>query len=69
MASYTDDPVHDAAIRDMEYEQWVSTRPECDICGAAITDTHYFEYDNEIICPTCWDGVVVENFIRFIEED
>ena len=69
MLAYTDDPVRDAEVAALEGEKWLESRPICDICGAAITDAHYFEYENETICPGCWDAVVVENFIRFVEED
>lgn len=37
-------------------EEWLNSRPVCDICGQPIQENHMFEVDNEQICPDCIEG-------------
>ena len=54
--TYTDNPEHDSAMRDLEYEKFTDSRPTCDVCGQPITDTHYFEYNGEKVLRFTYIG-------------
>lgn len=49
----TGDPAHDAYMRDMEYEQWLQTRPICSVCGERIEDEKAVKIKGAYICMGC----------------
>ena len=44
---WTDDPVHDAAMRDLEMEREAEEYPVCDICGEPIYPGDWYTVINE----------------------
>lgn len=51
--SYTDDPGHDAYMRDMEHESWLSGRPICYLCREPIQTEKYVRIQNTNFCMQC----------------
>lgn len=59
---FTDDPISDFHEYDAECEDWLYSRPICDICDEHIQDDFYFEINGEKICECCMN----ENFRKVI---
>ena len=51
----TDDPVKDFDRHDRAQSKRLAELPECSICGNPIQDDHYYEINDENICPECLD--------------
>ena len=60
----TDDPALDSATRDEEFEDWLKTRPVCDICGEPIQEEYAFMYSGGWICSRC-----IEQNTFYIDEE
>ena len=64
------DPVMVDLVRhDIERSAWLRSRPVCEMCDEPIQDDHYFECEDCVFCPDCWDDYVRSNFLKFIDED
>lgn len=64
----TDDPIRDFEEHDAEQEEWLNSRPVCDMCGRHIQEDHYYDADGDILCDECISEYVRDNFLRYIEE-
>ena len=51
--SYTDDPGHDAYMRDMEHMEFLKSRPICCVCREPIQTEKAVKIDNVYICMEC----------------
>lgn len=68
MLHYTDDPIRDAEVAQMDAERWLDSRPTCELCGQPIQEDYYFRIDDMNICEYCWDPYIRANFLKIIEE-
>lgn len=51
---WTDDPVHDSAMRDIEAERDAEEYPDCAICGEKIyPGDWYWEYEDNYFHEDC----------------
>lgn len=49
---------------DMEQERKLDRLPKCSECGEAIQSEHYYEINDEPICPECMD----ENHRKWVDD-
>ena len=49
----TNDPLADFDRWDEEQQRMLEKSPKCDCCCEHIQDDHYYEINDEIICPDC----------------
>lgn len=59
---YTDDPGRDAYMHDMAAEEWLNTRPICQMCGERIQDDKAVLIHGAYICMDC-----IEENTRYLE--
>ena len=52
---WSDDPVRDAAMYDIEADNRLKQLPVCDECGEHIQDEYYYEFRDWVICPSCME--------------
>lgn len=52
----TNDPISDADRWDREGQRLLERSPRCDCCGEYIQDDHYYEINDENICPDCLEN-------------
>lgn len=64
---WTDDPVRDAIRHDRERQRKLDRLPKCDICGAAIQDDTFIDYNGEYICESCLDTEFRKRTENYIE--
>ena len=70
MMHYTDDPIRDAENYQADQEEWLKSRPICDVCGEPVQEDHYFSDGViDVCCPNCWGQYCIDNFLIDIEED
>ena len=60
----TDDPARDFLVYDAEQAHEAAKLPACADCGEPVQDDHYFEINDECICPPCLDS----NYRRWTDE-
>ena len=66
MMHYSDDPIRDAELTQLDQERWLESRPVCDCCGEPIQDDYYFYMgEGERICEDC----MIANYRVPIEEE
>ena len=51
--SYTDDPGHDAYMRDMEHMDFLKSRPICCVCREPIQTEKAIKIEHAYICWDC----------------
>lgn len=49
------DPLDDFERLDREQTRLLEALPVCDICGEPIQEDHYYQINEENICPECLD--------------
>lgn len=49
---------------DAEREAQLRKQPKCDYCGEYIQEDHYFDINDEKICPDCMDS----HFRKWVED-
>lgn len=59
--SYTDDPGHDAYMRDMEHEEFLTSRPICHVCQQPIQTEKAVRINQAYICMEC----ILEHTVYF----
>ena len=65
----TDNPDRDLERHERQQEEWLKSRPVCDMCGEPIQDDIYFEPEpGTCYCDECFALYVRDNFIRDIPE-
>lgn len=53
---YSDDPVRDYDRYCAEQERAIARLPICVDCDEPIQDDHYYEINDEVICPDCMES-------------
>ena len=53
--------------REREQEEWLNSRPVCDMCGDHIQDEGYYAIDGYNICEDCWEDYSKKHFWKEIE--
>lgn len=51
--AYTDDPVRDFLLHDIEQARRLDQLPRCDYCGKPIQGDHYFDINGDTLCERC----------------
>ena len=51
-----------------DQEGRLSKYPECDCCGEAITDEHFYNIDGTFICETCLKEEYRKNTEDYMED-
>ena len=58
----------DLARREREQEEWLRSRPVCEMCEEPIQEDHYFAPESGMcLCEDCFRQYVYDNFIKDIE--
>ena len=52
--SYTNNPIKDCHAHDSEGEEWLETRPVCEICGYHIQDEGGFLFEDKWYHNKCF---------------
>lgn len=52
----TDDPARDFLMHDAEQAAAEERLPVCADCGETVQDDHYYEINDEVICPDCLES-------------
>lgn len=52
----TPDNYSEWARHDAENEKWLARLPKCTECDEPIQDERCYEFDGELICPSCLEA-------------
>ena len=58
----TDDPIRDFETHEAMLAAKLEKCPVCDYCGERITDDHFYEINDERVCPDCLLAFCKDNF-------
>ena len=59
----------DLARHEREQEEWLKSRPVCDLCGEPIQDDVFYEPEPGMVyCYDCFNDYVHDNIMKFIPE-
>ena len=53
---YTDDPIADFDRWEDKQQDRLEKRPVCSVCDEHIQDDHYYQINDENICPDCLEN-------------
>lgn len=56
MMHYSDDPIRDAELTQLDQERWLESLPVCDECGEHIQSEDLYELDGLLFCESCMEG-------------
>lgn len=64
---YSDDPARDAERYAADQDRRLAQRPECSDCGEPVQDDHFYQINDEVICPKCMESNYRKNTEDFME--
>ena len=64
---YSDDPAYDAERHMADQERRLAQRPVCADCGEPVQDDHFYQINDEVICPNCMENNYRKNTEDFME--
>ena len=66
MMHYSDDPIRDAELTQLDQERWLESLPVCDECGEHIQSEDLYELDGLLFCESCmeWHRHSTEDYRR-----
>lgn len=64
---YSDDPVRDAERHAADQDRQLAKLPVCADCGGPVQDDHFYQINDEVICPNCMESNYRKNTEDFME--
>lgn len=62
--------IQDHDQHEREKEEWLQSRPVCDLCDEPIQDDVYYEPEpGTCYCAECFGDYVRDNILRYIPEE
>lgn len=63
---YSSDPVRDAERYAADQDRRIAQLPVCSYCGEPVQDMHYYQINDEVICPQCLEDNYRKNTEDYI---
>lgn len=64
---YSDDPARDAERYAADQDRRLAQLPVCSDCGEPVQDDHFYQINDEVICPNCMESNYRKNTEDFME--